>query len=77
MPELMPWHRLFGLSFSNDLHGLPITFEYEKDLSERQQLVEQHPSPAQCPINSSRGFLSRCGKKLLERQRKAPPADSQ
>ncbi len=40
MTEPRPWHRLFGLSWMDFFHGLPVTVEMEKDLSVKQQLLD-------------------------------------
>src|SRR5437762_2237040 len=40
MDEQRPWHRLFGLSWMDFFHGLPVTVEMEKDLSAKKQLLD-------------------------------------
>jgi hypothetical protein len=40
MHDPRPWHRLFGLSWTDFFRGLPVTVELEKDLSLRQQLLD-------------------------------------
>jgi hypothetical protein len=40
MDEYQPWHRLFGLSWMDFFHGLPVTVEVEKDLSLKQQWLD-------------------------------------
>ncbi len=40
MNEARPWHRLFGLSWFDFFHGLPVSVELEKDLSLKQQLLD-------------------------------------
>jgi hypothetical protein len=38
--EQRPWHRLFGLSWTDFFHNLPVTVEVEKDLSLKQQWLD-------------------------------------
>jgi hypothetical protein len=38
--EVWPWHRLLGLSWLDFFWGTPTTVETEKDLSEKQQLLD-------------------------------------
>lgn len=40
MDEQRPWHRLFGLSWTDFFRGLPVTVEPEKDLSVKKQLLD-------------------------------------
>jgi hypothetical protein len=40
MEEPLPWHRLFGLSWTDLLRDQPVVVEMEKDLSLRQQLLD-------------------------------------
>jgi hypothetical protein len=40
MEEQRPWHRLFGLSWTDFFRGLPVTVEMEKDLSLKKQLLD-------------------------------------
>ena len=40
MEEQRPWHRLFGLSWTDFFRGMPVTVELEKDLSLKQQLLD-------------------------------------
>jgi hypothetical protein len=40
MDEPRPWHRLFGLSWTDFFRGEPVTVEMEKDLSLKQQLLD-------------------------------------
>ena len=40
MDEQQPWHRLFGLSWTDFFRGLPVTVEMEKDLSLKQQFLD-------------------------------------
>lgn len=40
MSEPRPWHRLFGLSLVDFFRGLPVSVEFEKDLSLKQQLLD-------------------------------------
>jgi hypothetical protein len=40
MDEQRPWHRLFGLSWTDFFRGLPVTVDSEKDLSLRKQLLD-------------------------------------
>src|ERR1700724_1532672 len=40
MSEPRPFHRLFGLSWSDFFHGFPMTVERELDLSLKQQFVD-------------------------------------
>src|SRR5262245_39578249 len=40
MEEQRPWHRLFGLSWMDFLHGTPVTVATEKDLSLKKQLLD-------------------------------------
>lgn len=40
MDEQRPWHRLFGLSWTDFFRGLPVTVEVEKDLSLKKQLLD-------------------------------------
>ena len=40
MNELIPWHRLFGLSLVDFFRDMPISVELEKDLSLKQQLLD-------------------------------------
>jgi hypothetical protein len=40
MDEQRPWHRLFGLSWMDFFHGLPVTVEMERDLSVKKQLLD-------------------------------------
>jgi hypothetical protein len=56
MNDPIPWHRLFGLSLVDFFRGLPVSVELEKDLSQRQQLLdvvlirkEAAPLPCQLP----------------------------
>ena len=35
-----PWHRLFGLTWTDFFTGLPVTVEMEKDLSLKKQLLD-------------------------------------
>jgi hypothetical protein len=50
-----PWHRLFGLSWMDFFHGLPVVVEIEKDLSVKQQLLDvviirKHSTPLPCRL---------------------------
>jgi len=38
--EPVDWHRLFGLSWEDFFHGLPVKVELEKDLSLKQQFLD-------------------------------------
>jgi hypothetical protein len=40
MEEQLPWHRLFGLYWSDFFEGLPVVVEMEKDLSVKKQLLD-------------------------------------
>jgi hypothetical protein len=40
MEEQKPWHRLFGLSWTDFFRGMPVTVEMEKDLSLKKQLLD-------------------------------------
>jgi hypothetical protein len=40
MEEQIPWHRLFGMSWTDLFRGLPVAVEMEKDLSLKQQLLD-------------------------------------
>jgi hypothetical protein len=40
MSEPRPWHRLFWLSLIDFFRGLPVSVEFEKDLSLKQQLLD-------------------------------------
>jgi hypothetical protein len=40
MDEQQPWHRLFGLSWTDFFRGLPVTVDIEKDLSVKKQLLD-------------------------------------
>src|SRR5947207_11815598 len=40
MSAAIPWHRLFGLSLVDFFRGMPVSVEYEKDLSLKQQLLD-------------------------------------
>src|SRR5437899_9859291 len=40
MEEQRPWHRLFGLSWTDFFRGLPVTVLMEKDLSLKKQLLD-------------------------------------
>jgi hypothetical protein len=40
MEAQIPWHRLFGMSWTDFFRGLPVTVEMEKDLSLKQQLLD-------------------------------------
>lgn len=40
MEEQRPWHRLFGLSWTDFFRGMPVTVEMEKDLSLKKQLLD-------------------------------------
>lgn len=40
MDDLRDWHRMFGLSWMDFFHGLPVTVEVEKDLSLKQQYLD-------------------------------------
>jgi hypothetical protein len=40
MEEQRPWHRLFGLTWSDFFTGQPVTVEMEKDLSLNKQLLD-------------------------------------
>jgi len=40
MDEPRPWHRLFGLSWMDFFHGLPVTVDLERDLSVKKQLLD-------------------------------------
>jgi hypothetical protein len=40
MSEPKPWHRLFGLSLVDFFRGMPVSVEFEKDLSLKQQLLD-------------------------------------
>ncbi len=40
MSEPRPWHRLFALSLVDFFRGIPISVEFEKDLSLKQQLLD-------------------------------------
>jgi hypothetical protein len=37
MDEQRPWHRLFGLSWTDFFRGYPVTVDIEKDLSLKKQ----------------------------------------
>ncbi len=55
MDEYQPWHRLFGLSWMDFFHGLPVTVELEKDLSLKQQwldvvIIRQDATPLPCRL---------------------------
>ena len=41
MNEQQPWHRLFGLSWTDFFRGLPVTVDPEKDLSVKKQLLHR------------------------------------
>src|SRR5947209_2183809 len=38
--EQQPWHRLFGLTWTDFFTGQPVTVEMEKDLSLKKQLLD-------------------------------------
>ena len=40
MEEQRHWHRLFGMSWTDTFAGLPVLVEMEKDLSQKQQLLD-------------------------------------
>lgn len=40
MNEPRPWHRLFGLSLADFFSGMPVSVEFEKDLSLKQQRLD-------------------------------------
>ena len=40
MSEPRPWHRLFALSLVDFFRGMPVSVEFEKDLSLKQQLLD-------------------------------------
>jgi hypothetical protein len=40
MEEPLPWHRLFGLSWTDLLRDQPVVVDMEKDLSHKQQLLD-------------------------------------
>jgi hypothetical protein len=40
MEEQRPWHRLFGLSWTDFFRGLPVTVDLERDLSVKKQLLD-------------------------------------
>jgi hypothetical protein len=40
MDEQRPWHRLFGLTWTDFFTGQPVTVEMEKDLSLKKQLLD-------------------------------------
>ena len=40
METQRPWHRLFGLSWMDFFRGTPVTVEFEKDLSLKQQRLD-------------------------------------
>ncbi len=40
MSEPRPWHRLFWLSLIDFFRGMPVSVEFEKDLSLKQQLLD-------------------------------------
>ena len=40
MEEQRHWHRLFGMSWTDFVAGLPVLVEMEKDLSQKQQLLD-------------------------------------
>jgi hypothetical protein len=40
MEEQRDWHRLFGMSWTDFFAGLPVVVEMEKDLSQKQQLLD-------------------------------------
>lgn len=40
MDEQQPWHRLFGLSWLDFFHGLPVTPDLERDLSLKKQFLD-------------------------------------
>ena len=40
MEEQRHWHRLFGMSWTDFFAGLPVLVEMEKDLSQKQQLLD-------------------------------------
>src|SRR5438876_1991196 len=40
MHEPTPWHRLFWLSLIDFFRGMPVSVEFEKDLSLKQQLLD-------------------------------------
>jgi hypothetical protein len=40
MVDLQDWHRMFGLSWQDFLHDMPVTVEVEKDLSLKQQFLD-------------------------------------
>jgi hypothetical protein len=40
MEEQRPWHRLFGLTWTDFFSGQPVTVEMEKDLSLKRQLLD-------------------------------------
>ncbi len=57
--EQRPWHRLFGLSWSDFFRGTPVTVEFEKDLSLKQQLLDVvliRPGTAVLPRRPPDGF---------------------
>jgi hypothetical protein len=47
MDEQRPWHQLFGLSWQDFFHGTRARVELEKDLSQRQQLLDLVIVPAE------------------------------
>ncbi len=55
MDDYQPWHRLFGLSWIDFFHGLPVTVEVEKDLSLKQQwldvvIIRKDAAPLSCRL---------------------------
>src|SRR5438128_122138 len=44
MEEQRPWHRLFGLTWTDFFTGQPVTVELEKDLSLKKQLLDVVPN---------------------------------
>lgn len=59
MDAQRPWHRLFGLSWMDFFHNLPVTVEMEKDLSlqlQRLDLVILRKEPGVLPRRLPDGF---------------------
>jgi hypothetical protein len=68
MEEQRPWHRLFGLSWMDFFHGLPVTVVTEKDLSEKKQeldvlIIRKEPGPLDCRLPD--GFEDLAGYNLV------------
>src|SRR5919205_2002974 len=68
MDEQRPWHRLFGLSWVDFFPGTPVTVEPEKDLSEKQQLLDLlilRPGAGALPRRLPDGFEDLAGHNLV------------